>query len=641
MFLLIRGTIAGSLVLIALAFAGHRGWLGAPSPALWGVSQSAWVARLLICLSLASLSVPHSGYLRAIRILASLHILTLGFCGMAVPAAPSNPLYIPFLSAITLFSFALALLCLETRVNAAVAAVPWLALGGIVLNATTLLGYLYHSSPLYGGVAGTVGITSASASLLMGFALMASAGSHRLPLRLLAGGSITAQLLRSLLPVTCGAMLLGELLSDFLRGDRGGSSTVQDALQTLISTIFITGVVLVFARRVGRRLEFAERERQRAEDALSAINSSLSETVARRTSELQLLNDELRKEIINRRAIEQALRESESKNVALISALPDWIFRLRTDGTLLDLRCPRSQNVPGNFQLLEKMPAGLADQIVSWVRQNQKIETGETVSLRFPEQDTTYEARFVPAGDAEILAVVRDISEITRLEREVVEANIREQRRIGEELHDGLGQQLTAIAFIAKLLELELNERKMEEPAAQASAIGKQLSGAIGAIRALSRGLFRYELGSDSLVTALQELASLADKNFQVQCTLDADSTIDLSDRAADLHLYRITQEAISNAVKHGHAKNISLQLKRDGPRIIFTIRDDGDGCDQIKEQDNGIGLRTMEYRTRRLGGRLGIESSPGHGTVITCTLPDPAINPPTWDQTQQLLLFS
>src|SRR4029079_1869481 len=196
-----------------------------------------------------------------------------------------------------------------------------------------------------------------------------------------------------------------------------------------------------------------------------------------------------------------------------------------------------------------------------WIRQNPQMRPQETMDFSLPNEGATYEVRFVRTCQSEILAVIRDISELARLEREVLEANVREQRRIGEELHDGLGQQLTAVAFMSKVLELELAERNLIQ-ANQAAEIGRQISGAIGTLRALARGLFRYELGSGSLYEALQDLVSAADASFRVRCTLDADRSIVLQDRTADLHLYRISQEAITNAVKHGNAKKIHLELK-------------------------------------------------------------------------------
>src|SRR5262249_28499035 len=155
--------------------------------------------------------------------------------------------------------------------------------------------------------------------------------------------------------------------------------------------------------------------------------------------------------------------------------------------------------------------------------------------------------------------------------------------------------------------------------------IGRQISSGIATLRSMARGLFRYELGSHSLVDALQDLADAADNNFRVECTLEADRTIVLPDRSADLHVYRICQEAISNAVKHGNEKKLPLELKRDGPTIISQVRDDGTGAplEAVANGSDGIGLRTMESRTRRLGGRFSIESRPGKGTSITCILPD------------------
>ena len=140
----------------------------------------------------------------------------------------------------------------------------------------------------------------------------------------------------------------------------------------------------------------------------------------------------------------------------------------------------------------------------------------------------------------------------------------------------------------------------------------------------------------------MQNLAAATDLNFRVQCTLDADRSIAFPDRSADLHVYRICQEAITNAVKHGNAKKIKIELKRQESKILFQVRDDGTGAplEALANGSNGIGLRTMEFRTRRLGGRFSIESCPGTGTSITCTLPDHSASPqPECDNPKQMLL--
>src|SRR4029079_17662099 len=129
-----------------------------------------------------------------------------------------------------------------------------------------------------------------------------------------------------------------------------------------------------------------------------------------------------------------------------------------------------------------------------WIRQNPQMRPQETMDFSLPNEGATYEVRFVRTCQSEILAVIRDISELSRLEREVLEANVREQRRIGEELHDSLGQSLTAIGFLSKILEIELREQNLPQ-AQQAAEIGREIRSGIATLRNLARGLFRYELG--------------------------------------------------------------------------------------------------------------------------------------------------
>ncbi len=608
-------------MLATLAFLTPYGHFGTPTSAvMWGNSLAAWLSRFLLGLTLATLDSERSASVRYGRQLIAVSIISLGVASALAPQEVGSVFYIPGLSAVTVTSFALATALLDTEYTFVGALIPWLALAGIVLNAVTLLGYLYDATPLYGGISGAVGICSATASVILGVGFLAAAGPHRVPLRFLMGPSVSARVLRSILPLTCGAMLLGEIVSDLLRGGSREGFAVQDALQTFFATVFIGGVVIVLARRVGKKLDHAESERDTAQAALAHINNTLAETIDARTKELQRANLELHSEIARRMEIERALRESEAKSSALLSALPDWSFRLSADGKILDARTPRESN----SSECPDLPTILSQKVSDWVCQNPRFSSHETVDFSLPADNSTYEARYVRTSEGEILAVIRDISELARLEREVLEGNIREQRRIGEELHDSLGQPLTAVGFLSKILEIELRDQNLPQ-AQQAAEIGRQITAGIATLRSLARGLFRYELGPHSLVDALQDLACGADTNFRVECTLQADRSIILPDRSADLHLYRISQEAITNAVKHGNATKIKIELKRDRGRIIFQIRDDGAGAplEALTNGSKGIGLRTMEFRTRRLGGRFSIESRPSKGTTITCNLPD------------------
>lgn len=349
----------------------------------WGSSNAAWICRLLLGLNLALQGWELRGVVRFGSTSVAVIILSLGIASGLAPQEPGSPFYIPGLSALTLGCFALATLLLHSAYSSLQPVVPWLALCGIVLNGLTLLGYLYDATPLYGGIGGGVGLCSAATSLVLGVGFLASAGLNRSPVRLLTGQSVSAQVLRSILPVTCAAMLLGEIVSDLIRGGPRKDFAVQDALQTFFATLFIAGVVILLARRVGKRLDRAEQERDTAQAALSHINERLAEKVAARTEELQRANGDLRREIARRSEFERALRESEAKSNALLAALPDWIFRLRLDGTLLDWRSPREDLQRNELNALR---GTLTAKMRDWLLQNPQFGEQETVDFGLPDE---------------------------------------------------------------------------------------------------------------------------------------------------------------------------------------------------------------------------------------------------------------
>src|SRR5262249_1883067 len=149
-----------------------------------------------------------------------------------------------------------------------------------------------------------------------------------------------------------------------------------------------------------------------------------------------------------------------------------------------------------------------------------------------------------------------------RLEKEILEISDREQRRIGQDLHDGLCQQLAGIELMSQVLEGKLAPRSKSD-AARAGEIAGHVRDAISQTRLLARGLSPAPLDSEGLMSALQELASNTEKIFSVACRLDCRTPVLVEDHAAATHLFRIAQEAVSNAIKHGKARRIAIHLKR------------------------------------------------------------------------------
>ena len=217
--------------------------------------------------------------------------------------------------------------------------------------------------------------------------------------------------------------------------------------------------------------------------------------------------------------------------------------------------------------------------------------------------------------------VIHDISNRRRLENEVVEAEERERRRIGRDLHDVLGQDLTGIAFLAKELEDDLAERNAPEPS-EAARIVKLANQAVERARSLAQGLCPIKLRYGGLPTALRQLAEEVTEVFGVECDLLTQDSLAIADDSVALHLYRIAQEATSNAIKHGHAKRVTISLAMEGDEYVLEVEDDGCGiADQLPE-DGGMGLAVMAYRATSTGGALTVKRLQRHGTLVTCSVP-------------------
>jgi two-component system, LuxR family, sensor kinase FixL len=215
---------------------------------------------------------------------------------------------------------------------------------------------------------------------------------------------------------------------------------------------------------------------------------------------------------------------------------------------------------------------------------------------------------------------IRDITERKRLEKEILEISEREQRRIGQDLHDGLCQHLAGIEMLAQVLAQKL---KSKDNTTRATEIAKAVREAIGQTRLLARGLSPVTLESEGLMSALAELVLNTEKMFRVQCVFDCDEVVKFNDHAASTHLFRIAQEAVSNAIKHGHAKKIVITLRACSEHLTLSVRDDGVGFPEKFSGGNGMGLRIMQTRIGMVGGALTIEkNSDGGGVTVSCLAP-------------------
>jgi PAS domain S-box-containing protein len=272
-----------------------------------------------------------------------------------------------------------------------------------------------------------------------------------------------------------------------------------------------------------------------------------------------------------------------------------------------------------------------AEDIISKVLRGESVESYEALRLHkngtLRSVSVRVSAVTDPAGKITgVASIYRDITERKQLEKVVVEISANERRRIGHDLHDGLGQHLAGIAFKAKALEGAL-AGKFTGLASEASIIVSLVNEGIRQTRSLASGLDPVEIEVAGLPAALQKAAAQAAENFHVHCEFIYNQSRIMVDKQIGLVLYHITQESIHNAVTHGKSKHIVIELATDTTNHCLKIKDNGTGFDMKGRPQSGMGLRIMQYRANSVGGSLTVNSQVNAGTELVCIVPLSPIN--------------
>jgi signal transduction histidine kinase len=212
------------------------------------------------------------------------------------------------------------------------------------------------------------------------------------------------------------------------------------------------------------------------------------------------------------------------------------------------------------------------------------------------------------------------VVERKRLQEGFAEAVWQEQQRIVQELHDGLGQELTGMVFLSKSLAQQLKEQN--HPAEErADRLMRSLQQALERIRAMSKGIFPVEVHSEGLTSALNDLSESTHTMYGIPSGFQCGRRIFVTDNKTATHIYRIAQEAVINAVKHAKAKRIFISLHEDKGKVTLQVQDDGVGIAEQHERGRGMGLRIMGCRAAYIGGKLSVERVKSGGTVVKCTV--------------------
>ncbi len=217
----------------------------------------------------------------------------------------------------------------------------------------------------------------------------------------------------------------------------------------------------------------------------------------------------------------------------------------------------------------------------------------------------------------------REMAARLRLEEEILEISESERQRIGQDLHDDLGQQVAGAVFLSQALARELT--LLSSPAAEsASRLMETLQKALDLTRTLARGLHPVAMEVGGLSHALSELVEKTSQLFGNRCEFSCPQPVSDLDNTQATHLYRIAQESVTNAVKHGQASHIAVSLTETPLTLVLSIRDNGTGLNHPAPKAEGMGLRIMRYRADIIGGDLTLDSPSTGGTTVTCTLHRP-----------------
>jgi PAS domain S-box-containing protein len=392
-------------------------------------------------------------------------------------------------------------------------------------------------------------------------------------------------------------------------------------------------IALRAAFRQGERSrgDLCLRHRSGAEVWVSAAVSQVLDHAGKLTGLIYMIVD-----ITERKRAEQALRDSETRVRALLDANPDLIVRLTRDGTYLDVHTtdPRvNYHLPLTMHdfigrnVSELFEPEFAREHARY--RNLALATGQMQRWEYVRKDPRgsprhIEARFVKSGEDEVVVTVRDFTDRVELEREVIASGERERTRIGQDLHDGLAQLLIGVRLLLSALrdKLSLSGSPHREDADRAVDL---VSRAIAQTSELAHGLSPIPKRG-RLSDALRQLGRESEKLLGARCDVDcqcAGTQPTLSETTAT-HLYRIAQEAITNAVKHGKATRIDIKCTTAPGILELTIADDGIGIPPDAMERDGLGLHIMSYRARAIGGDFSVVAQPDGGTLVRCQAPLP-----------------
>ena len=446
-------------------------------------------------------------------------------------------------------------------------------------------------------------------------------------------GSNLANLYLAPLSWPCFVQLLSEnkVLERRERAGRHSDGTIRHVIETALGTFNAQGSLLRIKGYV-----YDDTDSRIAAARLKQQNDELEELVTQRT---------------------QIIREKHEHLEAIWDSAFDAIITIDRHG-LIETANRAAEKMFGyisaelvgqNIKLL--MPKPYSDEHDGYIRRYH--ETGQERILNTPRElvalrkdGTTFPIDLsVTQVDHSgyFTGIIRDISERKLLQRHILEISSEEQRRIGRELHDGTGQELTGLSLTAAaLLEMivavpmatvdghpirQFDERTFARIRDTVAKINQKLIEANRHVHELSHGIMPVQIDAGALQASLEELAASTNMPPTIRCRFDCSLPVTIANNSAATHLYRIAQEAVNNALRHSHASEIVLSLKQNGKELVLEVLDNGIGINETysriaqAKKDHGMGMRTMQYRAGIIGGTLQIERCKAGGTSVRCVV--------------------
>ncbi len=279
-----------------------------------------------------------------------------------------------------------------------------------------------------------------------------------------------------------------------------------------------------------------------------------------------------------------------------------------------------SMLTPPNYpnELPDKIEALKNGEVVSHYESVRKKKNGDLIEMSIlPSPIMNSRGRITG-----ISFIARDITEKKNLEKEVIEIEEKERERIGQDLHDSLGQQLTGILLNVKTLENNIKNKISPDDLAHLLETERMIKDSINQTRTMARTLIPVKLQTEGLAHALEDLAGFARSVYKHEVITEIDENIKELNIITETQLYHIAQEAINNSLKHSNSRTIELGLNVVQSELVLSIKDDGEGLRSGKK--DGIGINIMKYRANLINGTIFLHSEKGEGTLVLCRVPLP-----------------